>query len=198
MTLGLMMVVRNEAHRIEECLKWHMPYVDEVAICDQQSDDGTWEKLQVFKQVSLVPFHIWQDKQHGHCAPSRKPTTDLLSTDWVINVDADEKFDILLLKQLNTLLEATPYDGFWVKRKNSFDVQVYDDSIAVQPHWLYVEHPVIEKQFRLYKREKAVFSNTLHGRANVGNNVAVLDYIIDHRKTLDEMWADLRRFKTIK
>jgi glycosyltransferase involved in cell wall biosynthesis len=200
MKIGLMMVIRNEINRIKACLDWHVPHFNEVVICDQQSDDGTWEfLLDYFKTKDNVT--LVQDKKWGHCSPSRAYAVEQMMADWVVNVDADEIFDLRFLTAMQDLAVGK-YDGYWLKRENSFDVQVYDDSIAVQPHWLNVKHPVIEKQFRFYKRRLAKFENRLHSRARVEvkgvENISVLDYLIHHRKTLTEMQDDLARFKGIK
>lgn len=207
MRVGLMMVVRNEAHRMAECLEHHLQYFDDAVICDQSSDDGTWDLLANcdFKLKNDQEFVLWQDKNHGHCAPSRQKTLDMLRADWVVMVDADEKFSTEFLTNVHNIAtkgEHHNIDCYTLLRQNSFDVQVYDDTVAAEPKWLHVTHPVIEKQFRFFAKRNAIFDDKLHGRVHFNHgkpeNIGHLKYIIDHRKTLGEMQQDLARFKVIK
>lgn len=205
MRVGLMLVVRNEAHRITNCLAHHIKYFDHVVICDQSSDDGTWENIMLFANKTPVTITAWQDINHGHCAPSRQKTLDMVAADWVVMVDADEQFSTEFLTNVHNLATKGDHhniDCYTLRRRNSFDVQVYDDTVAAEPKWLHVTHPVIEKQFRFFKKQHATFSNGLHSRVHFNHgrneNIGHLDYIIEHRKTLGEMQQDLARFKIIK
>lgn len=201
MTVGLMMVVRNEAHRIADCLAYHLPYFDQAVICDQQSDDGTWPLLHKCVQ-GVENVTLWQDIQHGHCAPSRQATLDMLTTEWVCMVDADEMFNVDFLKDMHNIAQKADHhkvDCYTLLRRNSFDVQVYDDTVAAEPKWLNVVHPVIERQFRFFNKKDAIFDNQLHGRVHFTHqeNIGHLPHIIEHRKTLTEMHQDLARFRVV-
>lgn len=201
MSVGLMMVVRNEIKRLKECLDWHVPYMQEVSICDQESDDGTWELLQDYAGKSKIPFKISQDKQWGFCEPSKQKAADQLTTDWILYLDADEKFPVEFLLRLPELLKME-YDGFTFPRRNIFEVQVFNDNVPIEPKWLEVEHPSKDYQLRLTRRVLSEFPPYLHNRVRVagktnGERIGKLIYGIEHRKTVSEQWADNDRYKII-
>ena len=203
MTVGLMLVVRNEVKRIKKCLDWHLPYVDEVAICDQQSNDGTWEFLQSVAKDSKIPFKIWQDKQWGYCEPSKQKTADLLKTDWILYIDPDEQFPKEFLDNMQTIIKHKEFDGFTFPRNNIFQVQVYDNTVPIKPKWLSVQHPSRDYQLRLTRRKLSVFPIYLHNRVRVdgqtnGVRIGRVAYAIDHVKTITEQWDDQKRYKIIK
>lgn len=195
------MVVRNERHRIEENLKYHMKYFDEVAICDQSSDDGTFEVLEAIKQSSLIPFYLWQDKAHGNCEPSSNKTKDMLTTDWLVWIDADEKFPEDFLNHMHDISDNPNFNAYWLKRQNSFEVKVYDESIPVEPKTAIAVHEKIEYQLRFARRKFVDFPPFLHHRMRVKNEKGeeVLGklpfFTIIHRKTLEEQLLDNSRYK---
>jgi glycosyltransferase involved in cell wall biosynthesis len=199
-SIGLMCVVRNEAERIREFLDHTLPFVDEVAIADQQSDDGTWEILQEYQKDSVVPFKIWQDEKHGISEPSKQPTADMLSTEWVLYLDPDELMDIKALEQLHTFTKRADVDGFLFIRKNIFIVRVLGDNTPLEPKVLEVLHPTLDYQLRLTRRSKSMFPPQLHVRVRVrsedGNEyLEKTQLTMEHRKTLKEQFDDDSRYK---
>jgi hypothetical protein len=83
-TISLCMIVRDEIERLESCLDSVAHLVDEVAILDTGSTDGTWDLVQVrahrFDQI------VWPD----HFGQARNCALDLATCDWVLILDADE------------------------------------------------------------------------------------------------------------
>lgn len=202
-TIGLMLVVRNEIKRIKECLDYHMPFVDEVAVCDQQSDDGTWEYLGEMLTKAKVPVQLIQDKKWGFCEPSKQKTAELLHTEWILYVDPDEKFPLVFLEKMHEIVEEYGvlgvYNGFIFPRYNYFDVQVFDDNVPIKPKWLSIQHPAKDPQLRLTRASVSRFPEFLHHRVRVENEkgeklVYELPYPIEHRKTLTEQWDDQKRY----
>lgn len=202
-TVGLMLVVRQEEKRLAECLDWHLPYVDEVSICDQTSRDTTWDIINAYKRKSKIPFHRWQDTPRGFCEPSKQTTADLLQTDWILYVDPDEKFPIAFLELLHSFIEKEEYDGYTFPRNNIFQVQVYDDTVPIEPKWLTVQHPSRDYQLRLTRKSLSTFPPYLHHRVRVdgvtkSERIGIAGYSIDHIKTISEQWNDQKRYGMIK
>lgn len=197
MRIGLMMVIRNEKDRIKRCLDHHLQWFDEAAICDQSSDDGTWEILQEYQKNTPVKMHLWQDKAHGNCEPSSNPTRDLLTTDWACWVDADEIFPVDFLGKMDLIASNPDYQGYWLKRENSFIVKVYDEHVPVQPKTAIAVHEKVEFQFRFFDRTLINFPPHLHhrGRLKAGREGKLNKYTIIHRKTLEEQLLDNARYK---
>jgi glycosyltransferase involved in cell wall biosynthesis len=202
MTIGLMMVVRNEKEKINKCLDWHLPYFDEVSICDQKSEDGTWEILQEYKKKSKIPFSLWQDEPAGFPETSKQKTVSLLKTDWVLLVDADEFFSKEFLEKMHEIVKDKKFIGYTFPRNNIFHVKVYDDSVPIKPKWLKVLHPSRDYQLRLSIRKFSVFPPFLHHRVRIngetnGDKIGISTYAINHIKTIQDQWEDQRRYKGV-
>lgn len=201
--IGLMMVVRNEKDKIRQCLDWHLPYIDEVAIVDQQSNDGTWEILQEYQKVSQIPFHVAQDKMHGYCEPSKQMAADLLNSEWLLYLDPDEKFPKNFLERMHELIENDAYDGFTFRRDNIFEVTVFDNNVPIGPKVLSILHPAHDYQFRLTKKKYSYFPPFLHHRVrikkpkNEPEKIGKTIYHIEHRKTIRDQWDDNKRYNII-
>lgn len=201
-TVGLMLVIRNEISRIKECLEWHLPYVDELAICDQESDDGTWEYLQKLVPTLKIPCQIIQDKQWGYCEPSKQKTADLLVTDWILYLDPDEKFPLEFLKNIHQIIDTDKCDGFRFPRANLFKVFVFDENVPLEPKFIIGRHPAKDAQLRLTRRSVSRFPSELHHRVRIddesGNRrVFDLGFEIEHLKTFGEQQADLIRYEQV-
>jgi len=198
--VGGMMVVRNEALRIADCLEWHLPYLDQIVICDQESDDNT---VEIAKQVLTKWGGDWQiisDKQWGFCEPSKQKAADLLTTQYILYFDADEKFNKEFLGTMKESLLRDNYDGYTFKRDNIFVVKVYDDNVPIQPKFLRVKHPAHDYQLRLTKRELSAFPEYIHYRVRINKEnpkVAKISLAIEHVKSITEQWEDIKRYQII-
>lgn len=203
-TIGLMLVVRNEEARIKACLDWHIPYVDEVAVCDQESTDKTLAIIKNYRAHSKVPFHLISDKAAGFPETSKEKTAKLLHTDWILLVDADETFSEMFLEKMHDIVQENEknFDGFNFPRNNIFKVKVFDDTVPIEPKWLEVTHPSRDYQLRLVRRKLSYFPPYLHHRVRVsgktnGERISIIIYAINHIKTIMEQWEDQGRYKDI-
>lgn len=201
-TIGLLMVVRNESKRIKKCLELYLPYVDQVAICDQQSDDGTWEILKEYaKHSKKGKVTIWQDKQWGYCEPSKQPTADMLSTDWILYVDPDEEFPIVFLEIMHKQVEDERWDAYRFPRINVFRIKVFDDNVPITPKWVEAVHPKKDHQTKLSRAEVSKFPPYLHNRVRYMRGEEKrhydLPYPIKHVKEVTEQWEDNRRYEIV-
>jgi hypothetical protein len=201
--IGLLMVVRNEAHRLPAFFEHTLPYVDAVAIADQRSDDGTWELIQKYKEKSTIPFEAWQDEKHGISEPSKQPTADLLATDWILYLDPDEIAEERFLKEMHELVEENEVDGYTLIRKNIFLVRVFGDNTPIEPKILRMEHPTLDRQVRLTRKMYSFFPPQIHVRVRVRRqrvvgyheNIQHTDYEIIHEKTIKEQFEDDKRYE---
>jgi glycosyltransferase involved in cell wall biosynthesis len=199
-TIGLMMVVRNEALRITNFLDYTLPHVDAVAICDQQSDDGTWEIIQKYQKESKIPFKAWQDKQHGISEPSKQPTAEMLDTDWILYLDPDETVDSFFLLNMHKIIEREDIDGYFLHRKNLFEVRVFGENTPIEPKVMVIQHPANDDQFRLTRKKYTFFPPQIHVAARVRRpdgtqHTERTEYWITHKKTLKEQFDDDKRYQ---
>ena len=78
-------LARNEAHNIVECLQSLQPYVEEMLLIDMESDDNTMELSRPL--VSKVLSHPLVD----NFDPARNIATEHAQHDWLWFLDADER-----------------------------------------------------------------------------------------------------------
>ena len=82
--LSLSMIVRDEAERLERCLRSVAGFVDEMVVVDTGSSDGT---VAIAEACGAVVHHLpWP----GDFAPARNRALGWVRGDWVLVLDADE------------------------------------------------------------------------------------------------------------
>jgi tetratricopeptide (TPR) repeat protein len=82
--LSLSMIVRNEAERLERCLRSVAGFVDEMVLLDTGSSDAT---VAIAEGLGAVVHHRpWP----GDFAPARNAALEHVRGDWVLVLDADE------------------------------------------------------------------------------------------------------------
>lgn len=91
-TVGMAMIVRDEAPVIERCLETFWDHVDQVSIVDTGSKDDTVEKVRAFAEakgetskLKLTEFE-WVDD----FSAARTAADAQLDTEWVAWIDADD------------------------------------------------------------------------------------------------------------
>lgn len=83
--LSLSMIVRDEASRLQACLESVSGFVDEMVVVDTGSSDNT---AAIASRCGATVHHLdWP----GDFAPARNSALDLVSGDWVLVLDADER-----------------------------------------------------------------------------------------------------------
>lgn len=97
--LSCFLIIKDEADRIEGCLKELSGWVDQLVILDSGSTDGT---VELAKQYS-DEVHSTDWPGYG---PQRNRALARCKYDWVLNLDADEVFS----QQLRDEIDATLAD----------------------------------------------------------------------------------------
>jgi glycosyltransferase involved in cell wall biosynthesis len=118
-TLSVTLATYNESKNITRCLEAIHDIADEIIIVDGQSQDDTVALAKKFSKVKIISttnkpmFHI--NKQMGISA---------CTSDWILQLDADEVVTSKLKKEIESFLEKDPdsvvENGFWIPRKNYF------------------------------------------------------------------------------
>jgi len=87
-TLGLSMIVKNEAQALGPCLQSVSGIVSQIVVADTGSTDSTTDiARQCGATVASVPWG-------NHFANARNAALDLMQTDWILVLDADEELDV--------------------------------------------------------------------------------------------------------
>ena len=82
-TLGVSLIVKNEAECIVPCLE-SLKGADEIVICDTGSTDNTVEICEKYGTVHTD--YKWAD----HFSDARNHCLDKMTADWILIIDADE------------------------------------------------------------------------------------------------------------
>lgn len=120
MTIGALIITKNEAHNIEACINSLRTCADEILVIDSLSEDNTTILAQKHgASVIQIPFLGYgKTKNYG---------AQQLKSDYILSIDADERLDktlqnaILHLKKSEELAQAyvfkrlNNYCGQWIK-----------------------------------------------------------------------------------
>jgi glycosyltransferase involved in cell wall biosynthesis len=111
-TVGLSMIVKNEASRLGQCLQSVSGVVSQIVMADTGSTDSTVDIAREFgATVISVPWT-------NHFANARNAALELMQTDWVLVLDADEELDSEAKSQLANLLALSNAGGYLVPIRN--------------------------------------------------------------------------------
>lgn len=82
-SISVLLICKNEADRIESCLRSVVGWADEIIVLDSGSTDGTVEIAQRYSDK------VWITDWPGY-SQQRNRALDRCSGDWVLSIDADE------------------------------------------------------------------------------------------------------------
>ena len=94
-------LTKNEEDRIEDCLKHIRPYVDYILVIDGESEDKTVEITKKYADKVIVKPFSGSYAEERNCAHTLVPK----DCDWLLHVDADERFDIGFLKKMKKVIQ---------------------------------------------------------------------------------------------
>lgn len=168
--ISLCCIVRNSGGRLRKLIEYHRDVVSEIIVCDQFSNDGTYEEA-----LELADFVV-QRRPKGTADPDRNWAFDLASKDYVLYLDDDECLTEETKKALPDILAAKA-DAYWLKRDN------YVDGIDIR------EIAGEDLQCRLFKRGSVRFPSRIHKYPEpaVDLKTFYLDCAIRHDRGYDQM-----------
>lgn len=93
-TIGLCMIVRDEAHVVERCLDSVRPLVDAAVIVDTGSGDGTPDRVRAYLARHAIPGSVveepWRDFAHNRSAALARLRQEA-GIDYALVIDADDR-----------------------------------------------------------------------------------------------------------
>lgn len=103
----------NIAGAIESCL-----FADEVIVVDSFSTDKT---VQIVKEyITKYPKIKLLEHEYEHSAAQKNWTIPQATHDWIFLLDADERTNDDLIKEIKQTVEAPKHVAYWIGRDNYF------------------------------------------------------------------------------
>jgi glycosyltransferase involved in cell wall biosynthesis len=163
----LVMVVHNEAHRLEPLLAHVRPHFDSVVIGVQESTDGTREIVERYADA------VVDDGVHGYGDASMPLVQRKVRGTWAFRLDADEwPTEELLadLPRMVELAEAKRLEGVWIPFRSWIEDVEWESPHSHLRFW----------------RNVIRWPDTLHSRPMTSKTIYWDVGHILHRKSLDE------------
>jgi len=180
--ISAVIIARNEASRIGECLE-SLRFADEIIVVDSGSDDGTIGIARRYTdRVLEVPWRGF--------GPQKQAAVELASHDIVLNVDCDERVTPELREEILSLLSTGSIRaGYSVPRRT------FVGSKEIRHCGWYPDRTI-----RLFDRRKAHFSGDLvHERVEVAGDTAALRGHLLHYSFsgIGEMFPKIDRYSDL-
>ena len=139
--ISVTIITKDEEKNISDCLK-SVQWADEIIVVDSESSDRTVELAKQFTDKIFIR------KWEGY-VPQKRYALSLVSNEWVLSLDADERITPGLKDEILSLLPGE-VDGYKIRRKN-FLLKKEITSCGWEKDY----------QLRLLKRDKAGLSDRL-------------------------------------
>ncbi|MFH1943145.1 MAG: glycosyltransferase family 2 protein, partial [bacterium] len=112
-TLSAIVIAKNEAENIAECLK-SLSFADEIVVVDSGSEDDT---VKIAREYTDKVYEIeWKG-----FAGTKQVALERAKGDWVIWVDADERVPHELAQEIRSIVNADrAFAGYRMPRKAFF------------------------------------------------------------------------------
>lgn len=177
MRLSLNMVVCNEEPHMRAALSDLRPYVDEIVVVVQPSEDRTLELA--YELADIVIEH----PAYRFAEPSRPAALAACTGDWAMVMDADERLSAYGKAHLREWVNDPNYDYYnWRRLTRLSDGRVLEDC----------PHP------RLYRRGFVATPTQLHAAYYPINGARVRtissEVVIEHFKQVSEQRLDDLRY----
>lgn len=162
--LSVVIVTKNEAHNIEDCLK-SVDFADEIVLFDSGSTDNT-----VAIALSYTP-HVTVTPDWPGDGPQKNRALAKTHGEWVLCLDADERVTNALALEIQKIIASdTPYVAFDIPYQST-----YCGKAIRFGDWRGESH------VRLFKRNHARFTeNIVHCHLAVDGKTGKLKHKIIH------------------
>ncbi|MGC1183443.1 glycosyltransferase family 2 protein [Legionella sp.] len=141
MGLTVIIIAKNEEQTIKRCLE-SVQFADEIIVLDSGSSDNTVTIAKEFTE------HVFSTDWPGY-GPQKQRALSKATSDWVLNLDADETISEKLQQELLEAITSDSADAYRITIRMNFYNQSLKYSCSPKRH------------ARLFKRENAYFSTDI-------------------------------------
>jgi glycosyltransferase involved in cell wall biosynthesis len=176
------MITRNEADHVEAALR-SVAWADEIVVVDAESTDQTVTLARQFTDRVVVRPWPGFVEQKNHAL-------SLVSHDWVLSLDADERVTPELADALRRLLAGSPaHAAFRIRRVTRY-----------LGRWIRSTDWYPDRQIRLFDRRRSRWTGShVHETLTVDGSVGTLDGELEHLpyRDLAEHLETIDRYTTL-
>ncbi|MDD5069843.1 MAG: glycosyltransferase family 2 protein [Candidatus Omnitrophica bacterium] len=146
---SVVIIAKNEAARIEDCINSCLVWADEIIVVDDESTDDT---VKISKRLGARVLTHRMDVEGLH----RNWANAQSNNDWVLSLDADERLTKELKAEINETLSANPKENaFTIPRRN-----------FIGDYWLRWGGQYPAAQIKLFRKSKFKWEEAeVHPRA---------------------------------
>lgn len=112
--LSVILITRNEAHNLPECLASLDGIAREIVVVDSGSTDGTVEMARA-AGATVIQTTSWPG-----FGPQKNLALDAASCEWVLSLDADERLTEALRGEIRAAVQAAAFDAYDMPRLSYF------------------------------------------------------------------------------
>ena len=159
--LSAIILTHNEEQNIRECLENIQNIVDEIIVIDGQSSDKT---VEISREYTNKIF-ICEPK--GYADPDRQFAIEQCSGEWILYIDADERFSPAALEfiRCRLFMRDDNVDAYAFPRRAYYDKDC-------KAYTKYANYPDYQK--RLFRKRGATISHKVHTQVEVPGYVREL------------------------
>jgi glycosyltransferase involved in cell wall biosynthesis len=141
--LSVVIIAKDEAGRIEDCLR-SVAWAEEIVVIDSGSTDATCAIARTYTP------QVYQRPWLGF-GPQKQAAVELATHDWILNLDCDERLTPELVAEIKAILALEqPHDAYSVPRRT------FVGTTEIRHCGWYPDRTV-----RLFDRNKAKFSESI-------------------------------------
>lgn len=110
-TLTAVILTRNEAKHISDCIATLLAWCDAVVVWDSGSTDATCDLAHLAGGVVVQrPFDDY--------ARQRQAALNSIASEWILFIDADERATPALADEVLRVIQRSDTAGYWIPRRN--------------------------------------------------------------------------------
>jgi len=180
--LSAMVITRNEAMKIERCLK-SLDWVEEVVVVDDGSEDGTPE---IVTRMGACLY----SRGFTDFADQKNFTLSKTHGDWVLSIDADEEVTSELRDEITDVIKTkASHAGFRIHRRSTLFGKTFRFTGTQD-----------DKPLRLFRRDGSHFVQPIHESVKVNGSIGELQAVLNHDtyRSIKDYLIRMNRYTTME